>query len=87
MKATMRIRDCHATRNGDELIQTMPSGGLEIVGDDGRTLFSVRLKDGQLQVMAGGVCKHEGKMLDDRISIIPHSSNHVSIVRPVYESI
>lgn len=81
----MKIRDAHASVNGDFSTTPMPSGGLEIVGDDGRTLFTIKLQSGALQVTAGMVCKVDGVLLDDKLSIIPHSRNCVFIERPKYE--
>lgn len=82
----MKIRDRNATLYGDETCYVMPSGGLEVVGEDGRTLFSIELEDGILKVQTGTACKHGGKVLDNRLVVIPHSANYVSIARPPYEA-
>jgi len=83
----MKIRDGNAVINGDKTEHELPSGGLEIIADDGRsTLFSVNLrKDGTLRIDAGTYCKHGGKILEDRILIKPEASNVVSIIRPEYK--
>lgn len=74
----MKIRDCHATLNGDKTTYTMPSGGLEILADDGRTLFSVRMEEGaEISVWSGSYCKHNRKLWQDRFVIVPHASNVV----------
>jgi len=82
------IRDSHATINRDPATVEMPSGGLEIIADDGRTLFSLRLTpEGVLDLSAGSFCKHEGKIFDDRLLIAPRSSNCVTVRRPEYEDL
>lgn len=81
----MKIRDAHATVNGDKKTHTMPSGGLEIVGDDGRSLYTLKLKDGQLEVQVGGVVKHGGLVLDDKLGVLPIARNCVLITRSEYK--
>jgi len=78
----MRIRDAHAAISGDMTEYGIPSGGLEIIADDGRTLFSVWLaKDGALRVKAGHICQHYGKFLDDTLKIKPISTNLIELHR------
>ena len=78
----MRIRDAHAAISGDMTEYGIPSGGLEIIADDGRTLFSVSLaKDGSLRVTAGHICQHYGKFLDDTLKIKPISTNLIELHR------
>ncbi len=80
----MKVRDGHATVNGDPTEHTMPSGSVEIIADDGRTLFSITEHDGCLNIHAGMVCKHKGEILDDRLMVIPIACNRIEIRRPVY---
>jgi hypothetical protein len=80
----MQIRDGNAAKNGEFQTQKMPSGTLDIIADDGRTLFSLRLKDGALEVSAGGVCKHDGQLLNEALTIAPRYSNLVTISRVPY---
>jgi len=81
----MKVRDGHATINGDKTEYSIPSGTVEIIADDGRTLFSVHMqKDGAMAVRAGSVCKHGDKLLDDRLDIRPIASNAIEITRPAY---
>lgn len=81
----MKLRDSHATLSNDKTEYVMPSGGVQIIADDGRTLFDITLnKDGTIRVGAGHVCKHNGELLDDRILIHPIASNCVNLVRPIY---
>jgi hypothetical protein len=78
----MRIRDAHATISGDKTEYDMPSNGLEIIADDGRTLFGVSLaKDGALRVKAGHICQHYGKFLDDTLKIKPIATNLIELHR------
>lgn len=82
----MRIRDSFATLNGDKTETEMPSGGLEIIADDGRTLFAIVLnKDGSLHISANDVCKHGGELLDNRPLIRLKASNCFEVLRPKYE--
>jgi len=60
----------------------IPSNGLEIIADDGRTLFSVSLaNDGVLRVKAGHICQHYGKFLDDTFKIKPIATNLIELHR------
>lgn len=64
----------------------MPSGGLDIIADDGRALLSLSLnKDGSIHVSAAGHCKHNGQVLDESILVQPRATNCFDIIRRVYE--
>lgn len=64
---------------------TFDSQNFDIIADDGRPLFGIRVLDnGTLEVSASMVVRHKGKMLDDRLAVRPRSSNAVSIQRDVY---
>lgn len=80
----MKIRDLHATINGNTEIFTMPSGGIEIIADDGKTLFSLRLEGNSLLLSSGQTCKHNGEVLRDDFMIKPRASNCVDIVKTKY---
>jgi len=80
----MKIRDSHAAVNGEFETQQMPSGSLDIIADDGRTLFTLRLKDGALEISSGGICKHEEQVLNEGLMITPRYSNLVTISRLPY---
>ncbi len=78
----MKIRDSHATINGDKTEYEMPSGGLEIIASDGKTLFSINLnQDGSIRVDAGSYCRHNGAILEDRFRIAPVAANVVAIFK------
>lgn len=58
---------------------------VEIISDDERTLLYILLeKDGTIEVSAGEICKHGGKILNDRLEILPSACNRVTIRRPIY---
>jgi len=79
----MKIRDGHARLNGDKTEYEMPSGSLDIIADDGRTLFGISLeKDGSIRVDSGSHCKHGGIGFEDTIQIIPRATNVVTVSRP-----
>lgn len=82
----MKIRDLHAKVNGNTDVFTMTSGGLEIMADDGKTLFSMRLVGNTLMLSAGSTCKHAGMILDDSFVIKPRAANCVDIVKSEYET-
>ena len=77
----MKVRDSHATLHGDDGRVLFPSGGIEIVGDDGRTLFGISLKGNELRIDSGSPSKHNGAMLDDRFVIKPIASNVIVLVK------
>lgn len=59
--------------------------GVEIMGDDGRPLFSISQNDdGSIEVRASGFTKHSGVMLSEALSIAPRVSNVVVISRQPY---
>jgi hypothetical protein len=81
----MKIRDGFATINGDTTEHELPSDSLEIIADDGKSLLRVsQQRDGSIRIHAGYVCKHGGKILDDRMLIRPIAGNVIEIIRPVY---
>lgn len=72
----MKIRDSHATLNRDKTEFECPSGGLDIISDDGKRLFSIRVEGpGTISVECGGHCKHMGKLFEDKASIFPRACN------------
>lgn len=80
------IRDSHATINGDKTQHDFSSGGIEIIASDGRSLFNIYLlEDGSIDVSGGSVCKHKGKVLEDRFIINPVASNRVTLIKPEYK--
>lgn len=79
------IRDSHATINGDKTQHEFHSGAIEIIASDGRALFVISLlDDGSINVSGGNVCKHHGKILEDRLVIRPMASNRVTLTKPEY---
>lgn len=81
----MKVRDSHARINGQFETITMPSGGIDILSDCGRILFSIDIKDNVLHISGGSVCKHNGRLLDDRFVISPRASNCVDLIKTVYQ--
>ena len=84
---SMKIRDSYNHREGNEELIEIASGELEIMGDDNRSLFSIRLSDdGSIEVSANMMTKFNGTLLDNTpIMVIPKGSNQVIIKRPEYE--
>jgi len=61
------------------------AGNLDIITEDGRNLFSIRLnKDGSIEVSAGDTCKVDGVLLDDQLRIKPIACNMVELRKPPY---
>lgn len=82
----LKVRDGHATLNGDKTEHEMPSGSMDIIGQDGKTLFCITLGHAaDLQISAHGVLKHDEVLLDDKIGVRPWDSSRVLIVRLPYE--
>jgi hypothetical protein len=70
----MKIRDFTAARAGNISTADIGPGGLEIMADDGKALFTIRLKDGILTIYSvsetvrhGGI-KFMPGLVVDRIS-------------------
>ena len=83
----LKIRDGLATLNDDTTEITMPSGSLEIIAPDGRTLFDIRvLDDGSLEVSASSCVKIGDTLLDTGINIMPRACNQVYIRRNRYDA-
>jgi hypothetical protein len=81
----MKIRDSHATVNGHDEVFEMPSGGVDIIADDGQSLFSISLDGNVLRVAINNICKHEEKILDDHFVVKPVASNCANLIRPEYK--
>lgn len=82
----MKIRDGFAIINGNKEVITMDSGSLDIIADDGRTLYSINLtKEGHLEIDFGTICKFNGLLLDDRGCIIPRAANCFTVQRFEYK--
>ena len=82
----MKIRDSFATLNGDDTEYEMTSGGLEIVGDDGRTMFCISLKGNVLSIDGGMVCRQDEKLLDDRFILRPKAANCIDLIKTELDS-
>lgn len=80
------IRDCHSVINGSDVTHELPSGGLDIIAENGRdTLWTVHLnKDGSLEVRAGSVCKINNVIHNNTILIYPTACNTIKLIRPPY---
>jgi len=85
MEDAMKIRDSFAKINGDNTIHELPSNELQILADDGNTLFEISMVDGGIEIDSGLVCKHENKILDTGLRIIPRASNVFRVKRPEYK--
>lgn len=80
----MRIRDLHAQLDGDDTVIVLPSGGLEIVADDGRALFIINLDDNVLSISGGSFCKHKDKRLENHFFVKPVASNKIDLIKREY---
>ena len=83
----MNVRDSHASLNNDKTVFTCPSGGLQIIADDGKTLFDISLLQGgaEIAIEAGIYCEHGGKRYQDLYVISPKASNLVYIRKLEYK--
>ena len=63
-------------------IHSMPGNEFDILADDGRTLFTLRLNDdGTLIIEAGMTAKHNDVMLAEQLTIMPLDSRRIEIRR------
>lgn len=83
----MKIRDNLAEVNGDKRTVDFPNNGIDIICDSSdRTLFAIHLEaDGSLLITAGAFCKQNGKLVEDRLMVIPVASNFIRVIRPDYK--
>lgn len=59
---------------------------IDIISDDGRPLYSIRLlNDGSLEVGSHTTCRYKGKLLDTSIFLSPRSHNEILIFRKEYK--
>ena len=75
----MKIRDSFSKLDGSGEVFTAESGGIDILSDDGRTIFSISIKDNVLRLDAGMVCKIDDLVYEDRFSIKPIAANCIEI--------
>lgn len=61
-------------------------GPIEIVADDGRSLYTIDLKeDGSLDIHTSGFVKHNDKILDSGLYVKPHACNMIKVFREEYK--
>lgn len=59
---------------------------IDIVADDGGTLFTLSVsEEGVLEIATSGAVKHNGKVLDTGILIVPKCSNVIKVQREIYQ--
>lgn len=81
----LKVRDSHAVLNGIKAEYEMPSGSLDIIGQDGKTLFCISVEEGQLKVCASGQIKHGKTVLGDQLAVMAEANNVVKVFRLPYE--
>ena len=81
----MKIRDSKDRINGITKLVDYPNG-IEIVAEDDRTIFGIRLEaDGiTLTVHAGNWHWTDNKLMDDTFVIRPRTANTVELVKVPY---
>ena len=82
----MRIQKFSDRIDGKESIIDINKNGLEILSDDGGTLYRLTMENGKLMVVTGGFCEHENQQLDDVLLVQPLASKKVALERRVYVS-
>lgn len=80
----MKIRDMHATLSDDKTEYEMPSGGLDILADDGRVLFCIIQNGDKIEITTSCICKQGNKLLDRGMTITPRYINSIEISRAEY---
>jgi hypothetical protein len=78
---TIRLRE---TGTGDSRREMNFYGSFEIVADDGRVLYDLRLeKDGTLEIASGSYTQHGGQLLKDELAIYPCNGGRIKLKRSV----
>jgi len=81
----MKIRDSYI-RLPHDADHAEYSSGIDIIADDGYTLFSILMIDKRtIEVSAGTVCKQDNVLIDDVFQIRPISVNRIQIQRDLYK--
>jgi hypothetical protein len=81
----MKIRNSYS-RTSDKEPFEVGSDSIDIIAEDGRPLFTIRLtEDGGLRIDSGMICRHKGVGYDDSLVITPVSSNVIQLNKPVYK--
>ena len=77
----MKIRDAHGSLNGNMETTEIKSDCINIIADDGQTLFSIKLdnKKGSITVKSGHHCFHRGQYLTEDFYIEPVAANSIQI--------
>lgn len=83
MNNPLIARNGHAVLNGDNTTFKFDSGAIEIIDQDGRCLFSVRLVDARtIRVQVNDITKDEaGNLVDDRFYVVPEACNSILVQR------
>lgn len=59
---------------------------LDIIADDGRTLYTIILReDGEMEISTGGCVKQNDVILDSNLEISPNSANMITMSRKPYK--
>jgi hypothetical protein len=74
----MKVRDGHGCLCS---IYQFNTNKLEIVADDHRPLFRIKLVENGIEVTAGSACKHNHNILDNALTILPHARNQIVVKR------
>jgi hypothetical protein len=78
----MKIRSSIPLDNGGNSEEIdINCDSIDIVNEQGKALFSVRLVGSTLEVSGGDHCKHEGELLGSGITIKPVANNFVKIIK------
>lgn len=61
---------------------------LNIMSDDDRVLYSISENDdGSINIRTFNFCKYNGRMLDTKMEVGPHTENNITISRKHYKEI
>ena len=76
---TMTLRD-HGFDTSE--LRTTMSDTVDILTDDGRTLFTLRLSEfGGLEITSGSNCRHADINLSEKMTILPKDYRRIVLVR------
>lgn len=81
----MKVIDSHSVLNGNTEAINIDSDSLDIIADNGKTLFTIKQQRDGITISGGSFCKHNGKLLDTYLNIRPIASNVVFVSRDEYK--
>lgn len=85
-RSQITIRDSYAKFEKDQPNIVLDTNSIDIVSDDNRPLFTIRLNcHNEIEISVGIHCKNAEVLLDDTFQIRPISLGRIALIRPPYD--